>query len=216
MEIHRLKSMGNYDKDLFERLYQKTQSLRNSLVFSINPHYVGVSKDVVYSWFDDKFIHVFNKYCNVHDEEVLKGHLINGLQNFKRKILMKVKKNEDETNFYLNRIELTDNHDFIIPLESESDNSELLIELIWSFFEKHLSPEEFSIFKLTINPPSFIHKRLGDLNRRIPTPLILEYLGHDPTDCKLRRRVNRLRKNIDNVLYMAKNYFNSDEMICHQ
>lgn len=197
-----------YDQKTFNLLYKKTKSLRHKLAFEINPKYIGVSYQEVLSWFDDKFLFIFNKYYDQFDENVLLGYIINGLLNFKRRILINIMEHPERTNFYINRIELSDNsHQHIIPLDSEPDNSNLLANLVWGFFKERLSEEEFIIFEITINPPSYIAENLRDLSQHISTPLILRYLGYDDQDYELRKKVNAIRNKIESLTLEAKDHF---------
>jgi len=209
MELHRLTPMKEgYDETLFNTFYQKTKALRNKLAFEVNPKYLGVSHQEILSWFDDKFMFIFNKYYGKLDNNVLLGYIINGLLNFKRRVLINVMENPERTNFYINRIELSDqSHMHIIPLDSEPDNSGMLQKLVWDYFRDHLTEEEFIIFEITINPPSYIAQNLRDLSQHISTPLILRYLGYDDQDYELRKRVNEIRKKITTLTEEAKNHF---------
>ena len=75
MELHRLQPMKPYDPKLFNELYKKTERLRKSLVYQIDSSRWGVTQDEVMSWFDDKFIFVFNKYQDQKKPDILLGYL---------------------------------------------------------------------------------------------------------------------------------------------
>ena len=97
MELHRLKPMEEgYPVELFNKLYKETKYLRKSLTRQIDARRFGVSPDIVESWFDDKFIFVFNKHFKDKNEDVLKGFLINSLRTFKLRILRKAYQKEGE------------------------------------------------------------------------------------------------------------------------
>ena len=84
MEIHRLVPMKTgYDELLFNKLYKETEALRNLLTYQIDHRRYGVTQDIIKSWFDDKFIFVFNKYYGDIEEGQLKGRIINALRTFK-------------------------------------------------------------------------------------------------------------------------------------
>ena len=83
MELHRLKPMeSGYDSQLFNKLYKETTQLRKSLARQIDSRRFGVSDDVILSWFDDKFMFVFNKHFKDKEVDVLRGFIINSLQTF--------------------------------------------------------------------------------------------------------------------------------------
>ena len=88
MEIHRLKPMKEgYSVQLFNDLYKQTSKLRKKLASQIDYRRYGVTPDIIESWFDDKFIYVFNKHFDNKDTDVLKGFIINSLQVFKYRVL---------------------------------------------------------------------------------------------------------------------------------
>lgn len=87
MENHRLTQMKDYDPLVFGRIYQQTRPLVKTLIRGIDYSRFDVTPDIVESWFDDKFIFVFNKYCDKHNEDVLKGHIINALRLFRNRVL---------------------------------------------------------------------------------------------------------------------------------
>ena len=77
MELHRLTAMdSSYDKQLFNKIYKDTELLRKSLANQIDTRRFGVTSDIILSWFDDKFIFVFNKHFQNKTPEVLKGFII--------------------------------------------------------------------------------------------------------------------------------------------
>ncbi len=84
MEIHRLTPMKDgYSEVLFNKIYSETHNLRKSLANQIDPRRYGVSPDIILSWFDDKFIFVFNKHFSDKNPDILKGFIINSLKTFK-------------------------------------------------------------------------------------------------------------------------------------
>ena len=74
MELHRLKPMeSGYDSSLFNKLYKETAPLRKSLARQIDSRRFGVSDDVILSWFDDKFMFVFNKHFKDKEVDILRN-----------------------------------------------------------------------------------------------------------------------------------------------
>ena len=77
MEEHRLTTMKEgYDEKLFNDLYEKVKPLKRKLASTISTSKLGISYDDILSWFDIKFIFVFNKYFENKEPEVLKGFII--------------------------------------------------------------------------------------------------------------------------------------------
>lgn len=206
MEIQRLKPMKEgYDKELFNEFYQKTKPLRQSLIFNIDARRLGVTSHEVSSWFDDKFIYVFNKYYGEKDDQVLLGYLINSLKQFKNRVLRKAY--EDDIHANIIRWDETDLIN-IIPDETEPSDNEVLRGLIFEFFKKKLSHQAFQVFETQINPPIYIIERLKSSSSHIPAWLISEFLGW-PNTKYTSKLINKYRKDIEKVTLEAKQYFST-------
>lgn len=208
MEIHRLKEMqSDYDVKLFNKLYKEIQPLRNSLVFQIDSRRYGVTPDIIRSWFDDKFIFVFNKYYGKLPNEVLKGFIINALKTFKFRVLRNA---YAKHNLYRDEIHLEDQENLIniIPSEEEINNHDLFMELALAFLEKNISEDAFTILNLELNPPPYILKRIKSTSTKIPSHLLAEYLDLENNSDNIFY-INQLRKEINLGIEKAKNYFMS-------
>lgn len=206
MEIHRLKPMKEgYDQELFYKIYKETENLRNKLTYEIDSRRYGVTPDIIKSWFDDKFIFVFNKYHKTMDDNRLKGFIINSLKTFKYRILRKA---YSENNININQVYLEGEHSLInvIPDKSELSDNDLFLELALKFLKKNLSDEAFELMRVELNPPPYILTRMVNPKTKIPAKLLAEYLGMKdmPGDIKY---VNNLRKEINSQIENAKEYF---------
>ena len=204
MENHRLKPMvEGYSEELFNKLYQETSQLRKTLAWGIDNRRYGVSKDIIESWFDDKFIFVFNKHCKDHNPDVLKGFIISSLQTFKSRILRGAysKKNE----IYSSTIELEGEFNLInyIPDNSDISNGDIFFGLVLEFFNKELSSDAFSLFQLQLNPPPYILNRIKKSNSQIPLNLILEFFGLENVHKNIKY-IRQLRKDITLATEKAK------------
>ena len=206
MEIHRLTIMQpNYDKILFNKIYHETEGLRNSLVFQIDARRYGVTSDIIKSWFDDKFMFVFNKYYGKIDNEVLKGYIINSLKTFKYRVLRNA---YTKNNLYNDSIHIEDHENLIniIPVDDNMDSKKELLNLALSFLKKKLSKEAYTILDIELNPPPYIAFKLKSLNTKIPAKLIAEYLDLE-VDSNSIAYINGLRKEISVIISKAKSYF---------
>ena len=153
MEIHRLKPMKeNYDESLFNKLYKETEQLRNYLTFQIDSRRYGVTPDIIKSWFDDKFIWVFNKYYGDITNDQLKGRIINSLKTFKFRMLRKA---YSKYNIYNNEVRLEGEHNLIniIPMDNEISDHELFLEMALKYLKKNLCDDAFLVLELDLNPP---------------------------------------------------------------
>jgi|LSQX01.2.fsa_nt_gb hypothetical protein len=206
MEIQRLKPMKpGYDEELFNDLYQKTKALRSSLVYHIDARRLGVTKDEISSWFDDKFIYVFNKYYGEKEPDVLLGYLINSLKQFRNRVLRKAY----QESIYENVIRW-DEVDLIniIPDEKEDKDRDVLVKLMDEFFRKRLSMEAYQVLSIQLNPPLYIISKIKSSTSHIPAWLIAEFLGWPDTKYSLKL-VNKFRKEIESTTLEAKAYFSN-------
>lgn len=205
MELHRLKPMQEgYDKALFNELYKKTQNLRESLVYQIDENRFGVTKDELRSWFDDKFIFVFNKYFGKMEPPILLGYLINSLKTFKLKILRR--SYQQNNSITRNTICLDDLSMFNSIEDNMDDNRELLFNLAMEFLQNKLSREAWELLQIQLNPPLFITSRMKSADAKIPGNLILQFIGEEVTPGNLAM-IRDIRHEIQLAIEQAKENF---------
>jgi hypothetical protein len=208
MEIHRLTPMkDDYPVELFNKLYKETKNLRKNLARNIDHRRYGVTHDIVLSWFDDKFIFVFNKHFQSKEPEVLRGFLINSLQTFKMRILRKAYQKEGE--FYSSLVTMDGDYDLIniIPDQNQISNEDLFYNLAIEFMKNKLSDDAYLLLQLQLNPPPYILSRIKGGNSRIPNELIMEFLDIDKSEPKAERYIKKLKKEINIAIKNAKEYF---------
>jgi hypothetical protein len=180
-----------YSLELFEKLYKEITPLKKKLAYEIDHRRYGVTRDIIESWFDDKFIFVFNKHFNNLEEGHLKGTLINSLKTFKV--------------FYSNTVDLEGESMLINYIADKEDitTGELFLDIATEFMKKELSDNAFMLLNLQLNPPPFILNRITKSNSNIPIYLILEYFGLDNI-AKNIKMIRNLRKEINNAIEKAK------------
>lgn len=208
MEESRLKPMrANYDVTLFNTLYAKTKNLRRKLASEIDHSRFGVCHEDIISWFDVKFIYVFNNYCENKNEDVLLGFLINSLRTFKCRILRKA-----YTAQYSQHIISTDQ---VLSFEEnlseeQSKPKDIYYTSLMKFMKDHLSDNAYALLEVQLNPPPYIITRqIENSNERIhkiPDQLLLEYfdLGFG---AKSYIYLASLKKEIKKASNYAKEYF---------
>lgn len=215
MEIHRLKPMKEgYPEELFNKLYQETKNLRRSLANQIDSRRYGVSKDIIESWFDDKFIFVFNKYFESKEPELLKAYIINALKTFKLRILRKAYNKEGL--FYCSMVELEGENELInfIPDDITFIKNDDEYDLAIKFMRERLSDNAYIFLQIQLNPPPYILERINNHNSRIPNKLIAEYLSIDTHDeDHINKVFKNLKKEINKAIKSAKDYFNNDNSL---
>lgn len=206
MELHRLKPMGDYDPKLFNELYEKVQPLKRKLISQIDPRKFGVEKEDIACWFDDKFIYVFNKYINIKEKNILLGYIINSLQTFKYKVISR--SYQQQYSLYSSpTIDISDTSLKYILTDEKPDDHSLFIEIMIEFFQSKLSPAAFEIFILQLYPPYYITCRLDNNTQKIPTNLILDFLGI-PNDQAYINKVNKIRRVINSLIPDAREHLN--------
>jgi len=206
MEIHRLKPMKpGYDEDLFNQLYKETENLRRNLSYQIDARRYGVTTDIIKSWFDDKFIFVFNKHCGEISNNQLKGMIINSLKTFKFRILRKA---YSKYNIYNHEVYLEGEKALIniIPLTEEITDHELFLEMALKYLKKNLCDDAFLILELDLNPPPWFMERTS-INTKIPAKLIAEYLDLEPSNDSVSY-IRDLRNEVNYWVLEAKHHFN--------
>lgn len=205
MEIHRLKPMPiGYDEELFRELYEKTQNLRESLIYQIDEKRFGVTKDELRSWFSDKFLFVFQKYYGKMDSQTLLGHLINSLKTFKFKVLRRSYQLNNSIN--LNTISMDDLSMFNSIEDEWDEDHELLYNMAMDFLQDKLSREAWTLLQIQLTPPMFITSRMNKLNTKIPGSLILEFLGEEVNEINLGI-IRSLRREINDATALAQLHF---------
>jgi len=204
MELHRLKPLKDgFPEELFNKIYLEVQPLKHKLISGIDCRRLGVSKDIVESWFDDKILYVFNKYFD-EKPDTIKGYVLSSLSTFKYRVLRKAY----QADIHENLVELEGEKELIniIPDESEMNEAELFLELAHSFMQKALTEDALLVYELQLNPPPFILKRLKNPNSRIPTCLLSDFLGLGDSRDSLDY-VNSLREEITMAIKQAREYF---------
>jgi len=214
MEIHRLKPMqAGYDQQLFNKIYQETESLRNLLTYQIDARRFGVTSDIIKSYFDDKFLHVFNKYYGNITNDQLKGRIINSLRVFKYKMLRTAYAKYNMYNGHLVRLEGEKELINIIPLKEELSDHELFLEMALKYLKKNLCDDAFLVLELDLNPPPYIMDRVS-VNTKIPAKLIAEYLDLEPDKDSISY-IRDLRSEVDYWTSEAKDYFTNKSATLH-
>lgn len=157
-EIHRLTEMPeNYDRELFNRLYRVTRPVIRNLVRQIDHRRFNVTPDILASYFDDKFLFVFNKYQGTCSEDHLQANILRALGTFKNKLLRNAYGAKAEYNQSLTSMEdLLDNNKELEDDSEETEAKEEHMRMIETYMEEHLSPDAFLIFKLTMDPPEVL------------------------------------------------------------
>lgn len=162
MELHRLKEMDeDYDPALFNKLYKEMSHYMDTLAASINPKYYNVTPDVIRSWFDDKFIFVYNKYHNEMSDNSLRSHLLKSLAQVRKRYLRGAYTEDAGVNISLvyiddddrNRVQIED----VIEGEGKDTKTALLKKTL-DDLKEILTDDGYYFLRLELNPPPQVLK----------------------------------------------------------
>ena len=202
-ELHRLKEFNDYDRDQFERLYKVCKPLIRSLSRNIDCKRYNVSIDIIQSYFWDKFMFVYNKYHKVYNEERLKANLLTSLQTFKNKLLRNAYTQQAEFNQELTSFEvLYDNSKELIDDSDETRYKEDLSVRFHRYLQDNLTPDEYLLFKIELNPPTFFIERMEESHGKLSILHLIDYFEL-PRDRKSQNMISEMRINIKNTLKKA-------------
>ena len=215
MEENRLTPMcKNYDAELFNQLYKDTEQLRKKLAWQIDCRRYGVDYREVLSWFDVKFIYVFNKYYPIQkDHGILKGNLIQALQFFKNRIL---RKGYSKSNMYNSMVDIETIYNMKeTHIDLEFDEQREFLKIALDFLKNHLSEEAYKILEIEINPPLYIVQELANQSKytttKIPSTMISKYMGWG-LNLKSINKVDNYRKDIKRAINLARSYYYESDL----
>lgn len=204
MELHRLTIMEDYDQDLFMKLYHETTRLRKSLANRIDHRRFNVTPDIVETWFEDKFIFVFNKYHRDLDPDQLKGKIIKSLMVHKSKIISKAYSEECQINLSSQSI---DDDDSLLQIANDFQvDKDLLWGLLDTFFKEELSQDALLLLELELFTPEAIRNKVSKRSTSIPAKYYAEYMGYGDSKRSIKY-VNNLRKEISHIIEKAREHF---------
>jgi len=202
-ELHRLKEFGDYDREMFERLYKVCKPLIRSLSRNIDCKRYNVSRDIIQSYFWDKFMYVFNKYQTQYSEERLKATLLSSLQTFKNKLLRNAYTQQAEFNQELTSFEvLYDNSKELLDDSEETRYKEDLSRRFHQYLQDNLTPDEYLLFKIELNPPLFFKERMEESHGKLSILHIIDYFEL-PRDRKSQNMISEMRTHIKDTLNRA-------------
>lgn len=207
-ELHRLKDFNQtYDVELFNKLYKNMKPLMRRLSKQVDPKRFNVTSDIIFSYFSDKFIYVFNKYQGEYDEEHLKAALLSSLTTFKNRLLRNAYTKQAEYNQQISQLEdLFDDSKELIDDSEEELLKEERLELLYSYMKEHLEPDTYLIFEVQMDPPEYIRERLKSDNSRISAMLLLDFFGLPRTKSN-SDWISEKRKDIEYWVEQAKKEF---------
>lgn len=204
-ELHRLTEFTHYDPKQFERVYKKCKPLMRKLVKQIDARRYNVTSDVIFSYFEDKFLYVYNKYQDVYDEERLKATILSALSIFKNKLLRAAYSQQAEFNQELDSFE--DIHESgreWVDDTEEVEAREDIHERFHQYMKDHLTPDEYLVFVTQLDPPPYIKERM--IQGRVTVEHLIDFFGL-PRNKRSVNMITDYRHHIKEVLDQAEKEF---------
>ena len=192
MEENRLSERSpEFNEGIFNKLFNELQPLRKKLASEVNPKLFNVHYNDVVSFFDIKFLFVYNKYCAEYDENRMKATLINSLKTYKFRLLRQSQTLKNSVNTNSSSLE-----ELVLDIPDQQTEVNELLSDVMSYMKQNLSQEAWEIFRIEIEPPLYIINRLiyRGYNKSIPLEVLADYLGL--TTDEEYRRLERIRKQI--------------------
>lgn len=202
-ELHRLTEMVDYDPVIFNKLYRVVRPVIRNLVRQVDHRRFNVTPDIIYSYFMDKFLFVFNKYYGTCSEEHLQANILRALSTFKNKLLRSAYGEKAEYNQGLTSMEeLFDNNKELEDDSEEVQAKEEHMKMIEDYMREKLSPDAFLVFQLTMDPPEVLIP-VEDRGKRISNITFVDFFEMPRTKSSVKY-IAELRQDIDYYINKAK------------
>lgn len=179
-ELHRIKPFNDYDPKVFAKLYKICKPVIKNLVKHIDCRRYNVSKDIINSYFWDKMLFLFNRYYEESggDIEFLKAHVLKGLSTYKYHLLQEAYTERAEWFQSLTSLDiLYDNNKEDIIDSSNSDYKQELLNTMYDYMNKHLSPDAKLVFECLMTPPEYLLNKTNNGKIRITNALLVEFFN---------------------------------------
>ena len=175
-ELDRVDNLEKFDERRFIKLFNSMKPLINRLAFNIDERRFNVSKDIIVSYFHDKFIYVYNKYHLEYDDERLKATMITSLNTFKNRLLRKAYGEEAEYNQSLSSLDvLYDNNKEDKILDEEDDIKKIMWAKLSNYLKDKLSPDAYLLFQVELDPPPYLRVRMKHEDSKFSIIQILDF-----------------------------------------
>ena len=201
-ELHRLTEFTHYDPKQFERIYKKCKPLMRKLVKTIDPRRYNVTEDVIYSYFEDKFLFVYNKYQDQYDEERLKATILSALSVYKNKLLRAGYSQQADFNQELSSFEdVSESGREWVDDTEEVEARQDIHERFHDYMKEHLTPDEYLVFVTQLDPPPFIRERM--VQGRVTVEHLIDFFDL-PRNKRSVNLITNYRHHIKEVLAQAE------------
>lgn len=218
MEEHRLQELPpDYNPQLFTKLFKELTPLKKKLAANFDfTRFKGITYEDLLSFYDVKFILLYKKYfCEKHlPENLLRGHLISGLSNYRNRLL-KMSYQEKYLTKAINP-EGIDNFDNLLKDEASRDSREMYFSLLYTYIQQKLNnPIAYDLFHVELYIPEALKEYVVVVGRKkiIPTWVLVEYLDiPHQVGIDMNVYLDKCRARVKEVLVEAQKYFKYYEM----
>lgn len=203
-EIHRLKEFKSLDNARFERLYKLCRPLVRRLSKEVDARRYQLTSDIIRDYFWDKFMYVYSKYEAEYDDEHLKASLLSALQTYKNKLLRSAYSRQSEFYQTLTSFEdlFDDSKEFIDDTE-EARIKEAQYIAYHQYLEKELTPDEYLLYKVQVNPPPYFYSRMKESHGKLSILHLIDYFEL-PRNRKSQVLITQMRNKIRYTLKRAE------------
>lgn len=172
-ELNRIKEVREYDEKQFNDLYKIVMPYIKRLSYNIDERRLNITKDLVQSYFLDKFLYIYNKYHEVYEFEQLKANILAGLKRYSYRLMREGYTQRSQFNQSLVSFEdlFDDSKEDII----DDPNSEFHLELIREFMKVRLTPDEYLIWRVVIDPPHFFFERMKKSKGKLSISHLMDF-----------------------------------------
>lgn len=172
------------------------------LVKQIDARRYNVTEDVIFSYFEDKFLFVYNKYQDLYDEERLKATILSALSVFKNKLLRAGYSQQADFNQELSSFEdVSESGKEWVDDTEEVEARRDIHERFHKYMMEHLTPDEYLVFVTQLDPPPYIKERMTQ--GRVTVEHLIDFFGL-PRNKRSVNLITSYRHHIKEVLAKAE------------
>lgn len=175
-ELNRIKKIHEYDEKEFNQLYKLVLPYIKRLSRNIDARRLSVSSDLIESYFMDKFLFIFNKYHSIYEYEQLKANILTGLKKYSYRLMRDGYTQRSEFNQQLVSFEdLFDDSKEDFDIIEEGSELDILSHILQNFMEERLTPDEYLVWRITLDPPPFILNLMKKSNGKLSISHLIDF-----------------------------------------
>ncbi len=205
-ELHRLQEMKPYNQNTFNKLYKICKPVIKGLTNNIDSRRLNVTKDIITSYFWDKFLFTFNKYQDRYEFEQLKANILVSLQQYSYKLMRTGYSEIAQYNQSLVSFDtlLDDSkEDLDIDIEYTPTEHNIYLDILNNYLLEKLTEDEFLVYTIQLNPPPFFRERLEDSGGKLTILHLIDFFDFERSRTSYKY-FSSIKTNIQLTLEKAK------------